>query len=139
MLGIAASLAEPFSHLNDGPAIGDYKTRCAFAVSIVGCWSALGSAATRPGRSLINTIFRWRAREWLFRVQLSPCSLLQPTTGVGAFSSLPSIPAKVASPNRRRPLRLGGENWYSCPFPTMPDIFWVVCVRVAKPLSSPGA
>jgi len=44
------------------------------------------SAATRPGRSLIDTIIRSRAHEWLFRFPLYPCPLLQPTTEVGASS-----------------------------------------------------
>src|ERR1700720_2555232 len=33
-----------------------------------------------------------------------------PATAFGASSSLPPISAKVASPNRKRPLRLGGGN-----------------------------
>jgi len=36
---------------------------------------------------------------------------------LGASSSSPPIRAKVASPNRQRPFRLGGGNWSSCPFP----------------------
>jgi hypothetical protein len=39
------------------------------------------------------------------------------TGGFGASSYLPLTPAKVASPNRQRPLRLDGRNWSSCPFP----------------------
>jgi hypothetical protein len=35
--------------------------------------------------------------------------------GIGASSSLPPIPAKVASPSRQRPLRLGDGNRSSCP------------------------
>src|SRR6266536_283342 len=34
---------------------------------------------------------------------------------VGASSSLPPMPVKVASPSRRRPLRHGDGNWSSCP------------------------
>jgi hypothetical protein len=37
-------------------------------------------------------------------------------TAYGASSSLRPIAAKVASPNRQWPLRLGRENWSSCPF-----------------------
>jgi hypothetical protein len=37
------------------------------------------------------------------------------TTAYGASSSLPPIPAKVASPNRQWSFRLGGGNWSSCP------------------------
>jgi molybdate transport system regulatory protein len=37
------------------------------------------------------------------------------TAGIGASSSLPPIPAKVASPSRQRPLRLGDGNRSSCP------------------------
>ena len=37
-------------------------------------------------------------------------------TGFGACSSLPPIPAKLASPNRQRSFMLGGGNWSSYPF-----------------------
>src|ERR1700732_5259255 len=48
---------------------------------------------------------------------VEPCRLpaTQRTAAIGASSSLPPIPAKVASPNRQRSLRLGGWNWSSCP------------------------
>jgi hypothetical protein len=35
------------------------------------------------------------------------------------ISSLTPIPAKVCSPNRQPPLRLGGRNWSSCPISDM--------------------
>src|SRR6266566_3630412 len=37
-------------------------------------------------------------------------------SGIGASSSLPAIPAKVCLLNPQPALRLGGGNWYSCPF-----------------------
>jgi hypothetical protein len=40
-------------------------------------------------------------------------------TAFGASSSLPSIPAKVALPNRQRALSLGRGNASSCPIPAV--------------------
>src|ERR1700726_4376730 len=40
---------------------------------------------------------------------------------IGASSSLPPIPAKVASPSRQRLLRLGDGNRSSCPIPVVVD------------------
>src|ERR1700719_4283433 len=45
---------------------------------------------------------------------------LRGTAGIGASSSLPPIPAKVASPSRQRPLRLGDGNRSSCPLRDLP-------------------
>lgn len=39
----------------------------------------------------------------------------------GASSSLRPILAKVSSPNRRPPFRLGRGNWSSCPAPAVRD------------------
>src|SRR5271166_340719 len=36
-------------------------------------------------------------------------------TAIGASRPLPRVPAKVASPNPKRLLRLDGGNWSSCP------------------------
>jgi hypothetical protein len=43
-----------------------------------------------------------------------------PATAFGASRSLPRVSAKVASPKRQRPLRLGGRNRSSCPNPAIP-------------------
>ncbi len=54
------------------------------------------------------------------RVGLTACPVPQRTAGIGASSSLPPIPAKAASPNRQRTLRLGGGNWSYISAPTRP-------------------
>ena len=52
------------------------------------------------------------------------------TAGFGASSSLPPVPAKVASPNQKRPLRLDGGNWSSCAEPAIGRRSWR---RLGKP------
>src|ERR1700752_5034135 len=58
------------------------------------------------------------------------------SSALGASSSLPPIPAKVALPNRHPPFRLGGRNWPSCPTsavrnPRRDPLSWVVCCPTA--------
>ena len=60
------------------------------------------------------------------------------TTGFGASRPLPRVSAKVASPKRQRPLRLGGRNRSSCPAADLrPDGFERLS-RVATCPSHPG-
>jgi hypothetical protein len=46
-------------------------------------------------------------------MQLSPGGCLLPATG--ATLPFPSVPAKVALPNRQAPFSPAGGNWSSCP------------------------
>jgi hypothetical protein len=75
---------------------------------------------TRPGAGAVSLLWitmNLRAADpegqpW---VERGGPGVLVRMAAVGASSSLPPIPAKVASPSRQRPLRLGDGNRSSCP------------------------
>jgi hypothetical protein len=88
-----------------------------FATLAAGLAIAFSFGAGRPTRfRLLGSPTLGGTRGMAWKSTDPPRSAAGPgRSTIGASSSLPPTPAKVALPNRQLPFRLGGWNWSLCP------------------------